>query len=84
MSRLKIPLELVKALKEALKESYSPIPSCFTATALLPSRLLPSPSSYQGHLLPALFFPVINNYLSLLPLMASARASLMSLQQLKP
>lgn len=43
------------------------------------SFLLLASSSYPSHLLPALFFPVINNYLSLLPLMASGRGSLMSL-----
>lgn len=90
--RLKVSLELLKALNE----SFTPCPQLFRYGSVIPegaavklaeavcSFLLLANASYQGHLLPALFFPVINNYLSLLPLMTSGRSSLMSLQQLKP
>lgn len=82
--RLKVSLEPLKALTK----SYSPCPqllhygSVIAAVKLAEpvcSFLLLSNSSYPGHLLPALFFPVISNYLSLLPLMTSGRGSLMSL-----
>ena len=85
--RLQVSLELLKALNE----SYSPCPQLLRYSSVIPdaaavklaepvcSFLLLASSSCQGHLLPALFFPVINNYLSPLPLMTSGRGSLMSL-----
>lgn len=84
--RLQVSLELLKALHE----SYSPHSQLLRYSSVIPdaaavklaepvcSFLLLANSSYQGHLLPALLFPVINNYLSLLPLMTSGRGSLMS------
>lgn len=85
LSRLQGSLELLRAPNE----SQCPIPNAPHTAAL--SCLSPSvlSSFWPAHptpatFLPPWFFPVINNYLSLLPLMACGRGSLMSLWQLKP